>query len=69
MEEAIVFDNKLWGYRDVGKNEHCRKRATILRRYIDRFGRKLVDVRFHHDGRVSRGHFEDGINEAGFTDE
>ena len=62
--EAIVYDPKLWGPRDIGNNAHCWKLATILRQYKDKDGRKLVDVRFHYDGHVSHGHFEDVIREA-----
>lgn len=59
--QALVFDPKIWGGKDKGKNEHCWKLGTIVKRYKDERGRKLVDVEFHHDGRISCGHFEDQI--------
>ena len=58
---VIVFDPKLWGGRDQGDNSQFWKPATLLRQYKDEYGRTLIDVRFAHDGRESRGHFLDGI--------
>lgn len=64
VETALVYDNKLWGPRDIANNEHCWRRATILKRYKDENdegGRTLTDVRFHYDNHVSRGHLEHAI--------
>lgn len=53
---ALVFDPKLWGHKDVGDNSQFWKPATIL--LVEGAGpRQTATVRFHHDGRVSRGHF------------
>jgi len=35
--------------------------ATILRLHEDDDGTALVDVRFDHDGRESKGHFDWGV--------
>jgi hypothetical protein len=57
-DDRLVFDPVLWGGKDVGDNAQFWQRATILDVYPDRDGRDmLATVRFHHDGRVSRGHF------------
>lgn len=62
-----VFDASLWrdcGY-DFEDNSFFWRDATILEIYLyDSRGFKdlLADVRFHYDGRVSRGHFVNGIN-------
>jgi hypothetical protein len=63
---AIVFDSKLWGGKDQGNNSQFFKPATILEIYpygFDAHGRprneRLATVRFHHDGRISKGHFVD----------
>lgn len=60
-KRRIVFDPTLWGGRDSGDNSQFWKPAIILREYRDNEGRELADVRFDHDGRVSRGHFVDGM--------
>lgn len=57
MSTAIVFDPKLWGGRDVGDNSQFWKEAEILHIYRTRYGEEVADVRFLHDGRISRGHF------------
>jgi hypothetical protein len=58
--EVIVFDAKLWreaGYDQPDDNAQFFKAATVLS--LD--GRpgpdQMATVRFHHDGRVSAGHF------------
>jgi len=65
-DEVTVFDPKLWGSRDQGDNSQFFKTATVLSVYYKRpnpysSGGWLADVRFHHDGRVSHGHFVDCI--------
>lgn len=52
MRQALVFDNKLWNGKDVGDNSQFWKLADI----IEDNG-YTVTVRFHHDGRISKGHF------------
>lgn len=60
MKTGIVFDPKLWNGKDVGDNSQFYKEADILNIY--RAGKdEVADVQFHHDGRVSRGHFTRGI--------
>lgn len=55
-----VFDPKLWNYKDVGDNSQFWKEATILS--VEGTGiRKVATVRFHHDDRVSTGHFVAGM--------
>lgn len=61
MKTAIVFDPKLWNGRDVGDNSQFYKTADLLDIYIID-GDEVADVRFHHDGRVSRGHFVYALN-------
>ena len=62
-DEVNVFDPDpiAWGGRDVGDNSQFWKLATILATYYVDGGRKVADVRFHHDQRISRAHFTDGI--------
>lgn len=64
---ALVFDNVEWGGKDVGDNSQFWRPATILRTYRsrDRHADWLADVRFHHDGRVSRGHFTNCMEDYG----
>jgi hypothetical protein len=58
----LVFDPKVWGGKDRWDNSHCWKLATIIRRYRPvGESEELADVRFEHDGRVSRGHFVRGM--------
>jgi hypothetical protein len=67
---AIVFDSKLWGGRDNREgNSWYYKEATVLSVYRTpndpmrfSYGDVVADVRFHHDGRVSKGHFVDMMN-------
>lgn len=59
-DRLLVFDPRLWNGRDQGDNSQFWKPATVLRRWRDDGGRDLIDVRFDHDGRESRGHFLDG---------
>ena len=58
----LVFDPKLWNHRDVGDNSQFWKPATILS--IDGDGlRETATVKFDHDGRISHGHFLDGMKD------
>lgn len=58
QEVKKVFDPRLWAGKDVGNNSQFFKPADILSRYKSHIdGKELADVRFHHDGRTSRGHF------------
>jgi hypothetical protein len=52
MKTGLVFDDKLWNYKDVGDNSQFWKVADILED-----DGETATVRFHHDGRISRGHF------------
>ncbi len=55
-DQVIVFDPKLWGGKDSGDNSQFFKEATVCE--IDPPGRdQTAVVKFHHDGRRSRGHF------------
>jgi hypothetical protein len=56
-ETMLVFDPVLWGGKDVGDNEQFWKPATILWRSLNEDGDVVARVRFHHDGRISHGHF------------
>ena len=56
-ESLAVFDPELWGGRDKGDNSQFWKLATIENIWQDEHGRTLHDVRFDHDGHLSRGHF------------
>ena len=60
----LVYDAGLWGGRDQGDNSQFYKTAVILSEYVDSRGRLLADVRFDHDGRVSRGHFVDAMRDV-----
>lgn len=51
-ETWLVFDNVLWGGKDVGDNSQYWKWANVLS-----VEGETARVRFAHDGRVSRGHF------------
>lgn len=56
-----VFDPKLWGHKDVGDNSQFWQNATVVASYVEG-GESLIDVRFHHDGRLSHGHFADPLS-------
>lgn len=61
----LVFDKKLWGGRDhPDGNERYWKAADILELDVTEHGEEVATVRFHHDGRISRGHFTDGMREV-----
>lgn len=45
---CLVFDQRLWS------------EAEILNTYWEK-DRQLADVKFIHDGRISRGHFVNGM--------
>lgn len=71
VQTALVFDSKLWNYKDVGDNSRFWKEADILETYLEddwqdrpkHVERKLLaNVRFHHDGRISNGHFTHAMN-------
>jgi hypothetical protein len=60
----LVFDARLWGGKDhPDGNERYWKRATILA-LQGRGEREMATVKFHHDGRVSRGHFTSMMRDA-----
>lgn len=64
---VFVFDTRLYRNDKKTPPSHTIRRAVVLRRYGKRsehFGwtdGDLIDVRFDHDGRESRGHFTDAI--------
>ena len=57
---VLVFDPKLWNYKDEGDNSQFWKPATIVAYTADG---TTATVRFHHDGRLSKGHFVSGFKE------
>ena len=64
-DRVIVFDPSLWAY-DTPTNEEFFKPATVICHYgykSESYGNypSLIDVRFDHDGRLSTGHFTEGI--------
>lgn len=59
-ETVIVFDPTLWKGKDIGDNSQFWKSASIIRTYY-KDGDKLVDVRFHYNNRISKGHFMSAI--------
>lgn len=61
----LVFDAAEWAGRDVGDNSQFWHEASILKRYCSVRGDEYATVRFHHDGRISRGHLVDAMREAG----
>jgi hypothetical protein len=55
-----VFDGREWeraGFDQPDGNEQFWHPATILSTSLTEYGEEIATVRFHHDGRVSRGHF------------
>ena len=53
-----VFDNLAWSRQgDVGNNDCFYREAEVLQARVSRDHEVLLDVRFLHNGRVSRGHF------------
>ena len=57
-DRVVWFDYRLWGPRDIGNNDHCRKPATVIRAYTNDDGDPAVDPQFdHRPGRISHGHF------------
>lgn len=66
MKRVIVFDANEWMKTgDVGDNSCFWKPATIIRERESN-GETLVDVQFD-DGRVSNGHYKEGIRDGLFT--
>jgi hypothetical protein len=63
-DRVVWYDSRLWGPRDIGHNEHCRKPGTIVRAYTGRDGRPAVDILFDHNPLVSHGHFAYGLYEG-----
>ena len=61
---VMVFDTRLWEKNggDSKKDTFFRK-ATILKCYSKEPRIDLVDVEFHHDGRISTGHFQSCLQE------
>ncbi len=58
-DRVIWFDPRLWGPRDIGNNDHCRKPATVALAYSTARDGNLVDLLFDHNSVLSRGHFAD----------
>ncbi len=56
-DRVVWYDCRLWGPRDIGKNEHCIKPATVMRSYTGRDGRPAIDLLFDHNSFVTTGHF------------
>ena len=56
-DRVIWYDHRLWGPRDIGNNDHCRKPATVTRSYTGSDGKPAVDLLFDHNPHLSRGHF------------
>lgn len=55
-DKVLVFDPKLWNYKDVGDNSQFYKEAAVLS--VEPSGpRQCAEVRFDYDGRTSKGHF------------
>jgi hypothetical protein len=73
-KSVMVFDSNLWQKNggDSDTDTFMRK-ATVLNIYTQfdrtislveqKYSPVLVDVRFEHDGRISKGHFANGIEE------
>lgn len=69
---VMVFDPRLWDANGGdSKTDTFFREAEVLKIYPEnvygwtmRMPRTLVDVRFLHDDRISRGHFGDGIEEC-----
>lgn len=75
---VMVFDPRLWEKNGGdSKTDSFMREATILKVYEESPGqyttyegpttprtRTLVDVKFHHDGRISKGHFARGVEEC-----
>lgn len=60
----LVFDDKLWnenGGDAEPDNSIFWQPATVL--FIDDEPAQTATVRFHHDNRVSRGHFLSGMRD------
>lgn len=64
----IVFDPREWeqaGYDQPEGNGRFYHRATILSvSRTDGYRELIATIRFHHDGRISKGHFIDGMQEV-----
>jgi len=60
--DKLVFDPILWEGRDKGNNSQFWKRATILE--IEDYPELTATVLFHHDGRISKGHFMYAMSEV-----
>lgn len=56
-----VFDAREWGGRDVDDNSQFFHPATILELSTTCRDEQVATVQFHHDARVSRGHFVWGM--------
>jgi len=62
-DKILVFDYKLWNGKDEGDNSQFFKPATILNIYTYYPAGELADVKFHHDNRISFGHFTNVMKE------
>jgi hypothetical protein len=66
-DRVLCFDNRLYVDDRRTPPSVTIKPATVVQRYgrrSEHFGwtdGDLVDVRFDHDGRISRGHFTDSV--------
>lgn len=71
---VMVYDHQLW-LKNGGdsKTDTFMRKATIVNMYTEfdntkhlaeqKYSPVLVDVKFEHDGRISKGHFANGIKE------
>lgn len=59
-DRVVWYDSRLWGPKDIGKNEHCYVPGTIVDVGQDSLG-QMVDILFDHNPNVSHGHFAYGI--------
>lgn len=62
-DKALVYDPWAGGRKPYWNNNGAWQNATIVKRYGKRQYPDLVDVVFDITGRISRGHFTDGILE------
>ena len=55
-DRVVWYDPRLWGPRDIGNNDHCRKPGTVVGIGRDALG-QTIDILFDHNPNVSHGHF------------
>lgn len=71
---VMVFDPRLWEENGGdSKTDSFFREATILKIYEENLSpsrltwqhpQVLADIKFCHDGRISKGHFTDGMEEC-----